>query len=144
MVRIAALLAVTALTALTAMPAAALAAAPAQQQPFQQQAPAPSQNQVGEQTTTPAPAPAPTTQTQADTSSFGARDVLLVVVGIVALIGAIWFVIARDAKRATAGHVRPADSALGEGRGGSATRSARRSRRLSADERKRRKRGRAR
>ena|SRR5437763_15573308 len=140
MVRIVALLV---LAALAATPAAALAAAPAQQQPLQQQAPAPSQNQVGEQTA-PTPAPAPTTQTQADTSSFGARDALLVAAAIVALIGGIWFVIARDAKRATAGHVRPADSALGDGRGGSATRSARRSRRLSADERKRRKRGRAR
>lgn len=136
MLRIAALLV---LATLAAMPAAALGAAPAQQ-PLQQQAPAPSQNQVGEQTTTPTPTPAPT---QASDRSFGARDILLVVAGIVALIGAIWFVIARDAKRATAGHVRPADSALGEGRGGSATRSARRSRRLSADERKRRKRGRA-
>jgi glucose/arabinose dehydrogenase len=141
MLRIVALLV---LAALAAPPAAALAAAPAQQQPLQQQAPAPSQNQAGEQTTTPTPTPAPTTQTQADSSSFGKRDLLLVAAGIVVLIGGIWFVIARDAKRATAGHVRPADSALGEGRGGSATRSARRSRRLSADERKRRKRGRAR
>jgi hypothetical protein len=143
MVRIVALLALLVL-ALAAMPAGALAAAPAQQQsPLQQQVPAPSQNQAGAQTT-PAPVPAPTTQTQADTSSFGARDALLVAAGIVALIGGIWFVIARDAKRATAGHVRTSDSALGEGRGGSPTRSARRSRRLSADERKRRKRGRAR
>ena len=124
------------------MPTAALGAAPAQQQsPLQQQAPAPTQDQVGAQTT---PAPAPTSQTEADSGSLGVRDGLLVAAGIAALIGGIWFVIARDAKRATAGHVRTADSALGDGRGGSATRSARRSRRLSADERKRRKRGRAR
>jgi glucose/arabinose dehydrogenase len=129
------------LAALAAMPAAALGVAPAQQSPLQQQAPAQSQNQVGEQTT---PTPAPTTQTEANSGSLSARDVLLVAVGIAALIGGIWFVIARDAKRATAGRVRTADSALGDGRGGSATRSARRSRRLSADERRRRKRGRAR
>jgi hypothetical protein len=141
MVRIVALLV---LAAFAATPAAALGAAPAQQQsPLQQQAPAQSQNQVGEQTT-PTPAPAPTTQTQANDTSFGARDALLVAVGLAVLIGGIWFVIARDAKRATAGRVRTADSALGDGRGGSATRSARRSRRLSADERRRRKRGRAR
>lgn len=130
------------LAALAAMPAAALGAAPTQQQsPLQQQqAPVPTQDQPGAQTT---PAPAPVTQTPADSGSLSTRDGILIAVGIVALIGGIWFVIARDAKRATAGHVRPADSALGEGRGGSATRSARRSRRLSSAERKRRKRGRA-
>ncbi len=138
MVRIVALLV---LMAFAATPAAALAAAaPAQQSPFQQQTPAPSQDQVAEQTT---PTPAPTTQTEADTGSLSVRDGLLVVVGIAALIGGIWFVIARDAKRVTAGHVRTGDSALGDGRGGSATRSARKSRRLSAAERRRRKRGRA-
>ena len=140
MARIVALLV---LAAFSAIPAAALGAAPAQQQSPLQQAPAPTQEQVGAQTT-PAPAPAQTSQTEADSGSIGTRDGLLIAAGIVALIGGIWFVIARDAKRATAGHVRTADSALGEGRGGSATRSARRSRRLSADERKRRKRGRAR
>jgi hypothetical protein len=139
MVRFVALLV---LAALAAMPAAALGAPPAQQQsPFQQQAPAPSPEPVVEPTT---PAPAPTTQTEADGGSLGTRDAVLVAVGIAVLIGGIWFVIARDAKRATAGHVRTGDSALGEGRGGSATRAGRRSRRLSADERKRRKRGRAR
>jgi heme A synthase len=141
MARIVALLAVA---VLAATPAAGLAAAPAQQQsPLQQQAPAPTQDQVGQQTTT-APAPVQTSQTEADGGSFGARDALLVALGIAALIGGIWFVIARDAKRVTAGHMRTSDSALGEGRGGSATRASRRSRRLSADERKRRKRGRAR
>jgi hypothetical protein len=140
MARIAALLV---LAALAAMPAAALGADPVQpQSPLQQQAPAPTQNQVGEQTT---PTPAPASQTEANSGSIGTRDLLLIAAGIVALIGGIWFVIARDAKRVTAGHVRTAaDGALGEGRGGSATRSSRRNRRLSADERKRRKRGRAR
>ena len=129
------------LVALAAMPAAALGAAPAQQQsPLQQQAPAPTQDQVGAQTT---PAPAQTSQTEADSGSLSTRDGILIAVGIVALIGGIWFVIARDAKRATAGHIRATDSALGEGRGGSATRSSRRSRRLSSAERKRHKRGRA-
>jgi|SRR5215213_1081487 len=140
MPRIVALLALAALAAVT--PAAALAAAPVQQQtPLQQQAPTPTQNQVGESTTT---APAPSTQTEADSGSLGTREALLVAVGIAALIGGIWFVIARDARRATTGHVRTSDSSVGDGRGGSATRSARRTRRLSADERRRRKRGRAR
>jgi glucose/arabinose dehydrogenase len=138
MARIVALLV---LATLAAMPAAALGATAAQEQqsPFQQ-APAQSQNQVAEQTT---PTPAPVTQTQADSGSLSARDGILIAIGIVALIGGIWFVIARDAKRATAGHVRTTDGALGDGRGGSATRSARRGRRLSGAERRRRKRGRA-
>ncbi|HKG39488.1 MAG TPA: hypothetical protein VKB25_10910 [Conexibacter sp.] len=140
MARIAAILVVV---AFAAVPAGALGADPVEQQqsPLQQQAPAPTQNEVGEQTT---PTPAPVSQTEANSGSIGTRDLLLIAAGIAALIGGIWFVIARDAKRATAGHVRAADSALGEGRGGSATRSSRRNRRLSADERKRRKRGRAR
>lgn len=141
MARIAALLV---LVALAATPAAALAATAAQEQQSPlQQPPAQSQNQVGEQTA-PTPTPAPVVQTQADSGSLSTRDGILIAVGIVALIGGIWFVIARDARRATAGHVRTTDSALGDGRSGSATRSARRSRRLSAGERKRRKRGRAR
>ncbi|MFL5817227.1 MAG: hypothetical protein ACJ76L_06455 [Conexibacter sp.] len=142
MARIVALLV---LAAFAATPSSALGktAAQEQQSPFQQQAPAPTQDQVGAQTT-PAPAPAQTSQTEADSGSLSTRDGLLIAVGIVALIGGIWFVIARDAKRATAGHIRTSDSGLGDGRGGSATRSARRNRRLSADERKRRKRGRAR
>jgi|SRR5215207_1863241 len=142
MVRFVALLV---LAALAAMPAAALGATATQgqQSPFQQ-APAQSQNDVGEQTTpTPTPTPAPVTQTEADSGSLSTRDGILIVIGIAALIGGIWFVIARDAKRATGGHVRTTDSALGDSRGGSATRAGRRSRRLSSAERKRRKRGRA-
>jgi uncharacterized protein YcfJ len=132
------MLALLALAALAAGPSAALGAPATQEQqsPFQQ-APAQSQNQVEEQTT---PTPVPVTQTEADNGSLSTRDGLLIAAGIAALIGGIWFVIARDAKRATGGHVRTADSALG---GGSATRTSRRSRRLSAAERKRRKRGRA-
>jgi hypothetical protein len=128
---------------LAAAPAAGVAAAPPPdptQSPFQQ---APPQNQIEEQpgeTQAPAPAPAPQ-QTQLDDGSIGGTELLLIGVGIVALIGGIWFVIARDAKRVTAGRVPAAD---GGGLGGrSATRASRRSRRLSAAERRRRKRGRA-
>src|SRR5215218_4977433 len=137
------IIALLVLAALAAMPAAALGATATQEQqsPFQQ-APAQSQDQPAPQTT-PAPTPAPVTQTEADSGSLSTRDGILIVVGIAALIGGIWFVIARDAKRVTGGHVRTTDSALGDGRGGSATRAGRRTRRLSSAERKRRKRGRA-
>jgi hypothetical protein len=132
MARIVALLIVA---VLAAAPAAGLAAAPPDpaQSPFQQ-APAPTQNQIGE-----TPVTTQTQQTQVDDGSIGGMEALLVGIGIVALIGGIWFVIARDAKRATAGRVPAADSGLG----GSPTRASRRSRRLSAAERRRRKRGRA-
>jgi hypothetical protein len=133
MARIVALMAVA---LLAAAPAAVLAAAPPepQQSPFQQ---APPQNQVGEQ---PVPTQAPAPQTQVDDGSIGAKETLLIAAGIVALIGGIWFVIARDAKRVTAGRVHTADSSLG---GASTTRASRRTRRLSAAERKMHKRGRA-
>jgi len=133
MARIVALMAVA---VLAAAPAAALAAAgppEPQASPFQQ---APAQNQVGEQPTE--PQPAPRTQTQADNGSISAGEGLLIGAGLVVLIGAIWLAIARDARRVTAGRL-PADAPIGR----SATRPARRSRRLSASERRRRKRGRA-
>jgi hypothetical protein len=129
MARIVAILVVA---ALAAIPAAAPAADPQpllQDTPAQQQAPVPQQ--------------APTTQTTVDDGSLSSRELALVGLGIVVLIGAIWFVISRDARRFTAGRVRTADGEPGAGRGGSATRAARRSRRLSAEERRRRKRGRA-
>jgi hypothetical protein len=122
------------LAVLAAPPAAALAAAAPpepQQAPFQQ---APAQNEVGEQPV-PTPAPAP----QVDDGSVGTREALLIGAGMVALIGGIWFVISRDAKRATAGRL----PAAGDSPGGRATRASRRSRRLTAAERRRRKRGRA-
>jgi hypothetical protein len=125
MARIVALLVVA---VLAAAPLAAAAAPEPQQSPLQQ-APAPPQNQVGEQ---PAPTQAPQ-QAPVEDGSIGGREALLVGVGIVALIGGIWFVISRDAKRATAG-LKPAHSAPRASRG---------SRRRSAAERKRRKRGRA-
>jgi len=124
---------------LAAAPAAAVAAAPPDptQSPFQQTAP---QNQIEEQPgETQAPAPAPQ-QTQLDDGTIGGKEALLIGAGIVALIGGIWFVIARDARRVTAGRVPAAD---GGSFGRSATRASRRGRRLSAAERKRRKRGRA-
>ena len=137
MARIVALLIVA---VIAAAPAAALAAATADpaQSPFQQ-APAPTQDQVGGQPVQPAQTQSPQQQTSADEGSVSGKEALLIGVGIVALIGGIWVVIARDAKRATAGRVSAADGGLG----GSATRASRRGRRLSAAERRRRKRGRA-
>ncbi len=134
MARIVALLVVA---VLAAAPAAGLAAAlpDPTQAPFEQ-APSQTQNQVGEE---PTQTQAPPQQADLDDTAVGAREALLIGVGIVALIGGIWFVIARDAKRVTAGRVPAADSS----RGTSATRASRRSRRLSAAERRRRKRGRA-
>jgi len=131
MARIVALMAVA---VLAATPAAALAAAAQpepQQAPLQQGA---NQNEVGEQPI-PAPAPAP----QVDDGSIGGREALLIGVGIVALIGGIWFVISRDAKRATADRLPTAGGPTGE----RPARASRRSRRLTPAERKRRKRGRA-
>lgn len=139
MVRIVALIVVA---VLAAAPAAALGAA---------QAPTPAQSLLGvppsttpaqEQPVQQAPAQqAPAQQTEADSGSISGAQVVLIGLAVVALIGGIWFVIARDARRATAGRVRTADA---EVRGGSATRAARRSRKLSAAEKQRRKRGRAR
>jgi hypothetical protein len=142
MVRIVALLIVGVLAALPAASMAATAAPEPQQSPFQQ-TPAQSQNQVGEQQA-PVQAPAPSSQTEADSGSIGTGQGILIALGIAALIGGIWFVIARDARRATAGRVRTAGGAVADGRSGSATRAGHRSRRMSAEERKRRKRGRAR
>jgi|SRR5215212_1161783 len=139
MARIVALMVVAMLAAGPAAVLAAPAAPEPQQSPFQQ-APTQRQNDVGEQ---PLPTQAPTQQTQLDDGSIGARETALIGLGIVALIGGIWFVIARDAKRVTSGRVRSEDGGLSAGRGGSATRAARRTRKLSADERRRRKRGRA-
>jgi hypothetical protein len=145
MTRIAALLAVLALAAAPAaapVVSSASAAGIAQQQQEQ-----PGGQLLQDSATQPAPQPqqAPAQQTtELDSGSIGWGDLLLIGLGIVALIGGIWFVIARDARRATAGRVRTGDAELGGGRGGSATRAARRTRRLSAEERRRRKRGRAR
>ena len=129
MARIVALMAVA---VLAATPAAALAAGGARsllQDTATQHQPAPAPVQ-----TTPAQQP-----TRVESGSIGARETLLIALGVVALIGGIWFAIARDARRATAGRL-PSQA---DARGGSATRAARRGRRLSAEERKRRRRGRA-
>jgi len=133
MARIVALMAVA---VLAATPAAALAAGGARsllQDNAAQQQPAPAPVQ-----TTPVPQP-----TRVESGSIGARETLLIALGVVALIGGIWFAIARDARRATAGRLPSQADAPGSGRGGSATRAARRGRRLSAEERRRRRRGRA-
>jgi hypothetical protein len=118
---------------LAATPAAALAADPPAllQDTATQQAPVPVQQ-------------TPTTQTTVDDGSIGTGELLLIGLGIAVLFGGIWFVISRDARRATAGRIRTVDGGMGEGRGGNATRAGHRTRRLSAAERKRRKRGRAR
>jgi hypothetical protein len=104
----------------------------------------PLQDTVPQQQPTPAPQTPPPSQTEANSGSIDSGELLLIVAGIAVLIGGIWMVISRDARRVTAGRVRTADSELGAGRGGSPTRAGRRSRRLSAEERRRRKRGRAR
>lgn len=130
--------------ALAALPAA-VSAAPGGGGAAQQQAPAAQQQLLQDAPAQEAPTPvqqAPQ-QTEADSGSIGTTDLLLIALGIAALIGGIWFVIARDARRVTAGRVRTADGEIGAGRGGSATRAARRSRKPSTAERKRRKRGRA-
>jgi len=127
--------ALMAVAALAVAPAAAVAAsnpllpapAPQQQAPQQAPAPAPAQTQAPVQNTDP-------------NGSLAGWQVVLIGLGVIALIGGIWIVIVRDAKRATAGRVRAADAAP---RGASATRAGRRSRKLSAEERRRRKRGRA-
>ena len=139
MARIVALVVVAVLAAAPAAGVAAIPPPEPQQSPFQQ-TPAPTQNAVGEQPLPAAPAP---TQQTVDNGSLDGRETLLIAVGVVALIGGIWFVISRDAKRVTAGRLPSRDDPLAAGRGGSATRAARRSRRLSTEERRRRKRGRA-
>jgi hypothetical protein len=136
--------AIAVVAALVAMPAAALAAQP-QENPFlpeqEQPAPAPEAPPV---VPTPAPAPAPV---ETGPTPISRASLALIVLGVAALIGVIWIAIARDARRATAGRVRvrtrDADP-FAVPQGGSATRAAPRSRKLSAAERKRRKRGRAR
>ncbi|HMJ03320.1 MAG TPA: hypothetical protein VK506_10290 [Conexibacter sp.] len=129
--------------ALAAMPAGALGATgggltpqPAPEQPLLQPPP---------QEEAPAPAPVEGPPSEAE-SRIGPATLLLVGLGIVALIGGIWFAIARDARRMTGGRVRTqaAGGDSGLGAGGSTTRAARRSRKLSSAERRRRRRGRAR
>lgn len=133
------IVAIVVVAALAAMPAGALGAiggagqsAPAP--PVQQQAPL--QNQAPE---APQPAPAELPESEVE-SRIGPGTLMLVIAGVVVLLGGVWYVIARDARRATAGRIRT--QTAGDGLGG--TRAARRSRKLSSAERKRRRRGRAR
>jgi Tfp pilus assembly protein FimV len=130
--------------ALAAMPAGALAGTGealtpqvAPEQPLLQ-------NQAQE-APQPAPAPAPALPPSEAESRIGPGELVLVALVIVVLLGGIWYAISRDARRATRGRVHPQPVAgEGLGAGGSATRAARRTRKLSAAERRRRKRGRAR
>jgi Ni/Co efflux regulator RcnB len=138
------IVAIVVVAALAAAPAAAPAAP---RGGTQRQAPAPQQSLLQDtapQQQAPAPVQQAPQQTEVDSGTIGGGQLLLIGAVIVALIGGIWFVIARDARRVTAGRVRTDDGELGAGRGGSPTRAARRGRRLSAEERRRRKRGRAR
>lgn len=125
--------------ALAATPAAAVAA---QSNPFlPQEAP-----QEAPSTPQQAPPPAPVQQTDTD-ASLGGATVFAIALGIAGLLGGIWYVISRDARRATAGRTRmrtASDDPLAAPQGRSPTRAAPRSRKISAAERKRRKRGRAR
>ncbi|MGB2711121.1 MAG: hypothetical protein WBC33_06355 [Conexibacter sp.] len=138
MARLVALVAVA--VALAATPAAVLAAP--QQNPFLPQQEQPRPSQVEE-----APQQAPAPVVQQDTGMDSGTATLLIIAAL-ALLAGIWVVIARDARRATAGRVRVRSARAAEPfevpQGGSATRASRKSRKLSAEERRRRKRGRAR
>jgi hypothetical protein len=134
MARSAAIIAVAA--ALAATPAVAVAAQPNPFLPQQER----STQEAPPQAPAPAPAPVQETVRPIDRGTLG-----LIVLGVCALIGAIWFVIARDARRATQGRVRSGrGDALAASSGRGATRAPPRGRRLSSAERRRRKRGRAR
>jgi hypothetical protein len=122
--------------AIVAALAATPAAAPA--------APAPAQYLAASEQPAPAPAPAPTPVQPVDDGTIGFGELLLIGAAIVGLIGLIWLVISRDARRATGGRRRLKEPEPGSARGSGATRAARRPRRPSAAERQRRKRGRAR
>jgi hypothetical protein len=127
--------------ALSASPA--LGAAAPQANPFlpQQEAPQGAQEPVPQQQAPVQQAPT----TSADTG-IGSGTILLVVIGLIALVGGIWVVIMRDARRATEGRVRVRTSRTDDPdvarRSGS--RPPPRSRKPSPAERRRRKRGRAR
>jgi hypothetical protein len=129
------------LVALAAMPASAAAAV--QSNPF---LPQPEQPTAGQdQAPAQAPvAPAPVQQQTTDTGISSGTQTLLIVAAI-ALIGGIWFVIARDARRATAGRVRVHTSRTDpDDQRRRATRPPPRGRKPSPAERRRKKRGRAR
>jgi len=139
MLRIAAIAVVA---ALVAMPATALAARQPQQNPFLPQQQQPAQEPVPAAPPPPPPAPVETGPTPLSRGSLA-----LIALGLGVLIGGIWIFIARDARRATAGRVRVrsrGEEPFAVPQGPSPTRAAPRSRKVSAAERKRRKRGRAR
>src|SRR5215213_6415975 len=114
---------IVAVVALAALPAAAPAAPSSS---LEQQL----QNQVQQQ-----PAPAPQSVPDPESTTIGPGTLLLVAVVIAGLIGGIWYVIARDARRATAGRMRT--QATGGDPGRPAARAARRRGKPSAAERQR-------
>ena len=140
MARLASILTVVAL--LAAAPAA-IAAAP-QPNPFLPQAGA--QQGAQEPVTPQQQAPVQQAPAQSTDNGIGSGTIMLVVFGLIALVGGIWVVIVRDARRATEGRVRVRTSRTADpdaGRRGT-TRPPSRSRKPSPAERRRRKRGRAR
>jgi hypothetical protein len=143
MTRFAALIAVV--VALAAMPAAALAQENPFAPPLQQQAPA-----APQPSTPPPPAPV---EDRDDGDGFGDAAVLATALIVLALIGGIWFFISRDARRHAPdrrrSHTARTDPGAAElatpgARGRHHTRAPARSRKPSVQERKRRKRGKAR
>ena len=94
---------------------------------------------------TPAPVVVPTgTQATAGSSSFSGTDAILVVVGALVVLAGISFFIWRDARHRAPDKHRPATALAGDGRSKPGSKRQQKPRKLSAAERKRRKRGRAR
>ncbi len=127
---------------------AALAAVPAgaapQANPFLPAAPQVQPSQI-EEAPAQQPAQAPAAQTDGGISN---STLVALLIGVGVLLTGIWVAITRDARRATVGRVRTRTSRVDDPfevrQGRAATRAAPKSRKLSAAERKRRKRGRAR
>jgi hypothetical protein len=136
MARFVALAIVAALAAAPAMGAVAIAADP-QPNPF-----LPAPEPTGGQEPVPQEAPVVPTTSQ-DDGRIGDGTLVLLLIGAGGLLGGIWVVISRDARRATAGRVGPRDGAL-EAAAARGSRAPARSRKVSPAERRRRKRGRAR
>jgi uncharacterized protein HemX len=136
MVRLVAILLAAALLAV--LPARALAAT--QTNPFLPQQEQPQPSQVEE-------VPPPAAPVQQQDTGLDSGTATLLIVAAVALIAGIWVAITRDARRATAGRVRTRTARADPfevPQGASPTRTARKTRKQSPAERRRRKRGRAR
>jgi hypothetical protein len=132
---------IVAVVALLAASPAAIAAAP-QPNPF---LPGAGAQQGAQEPVQPQQAPVQQAPTQSTDNGIGSGTIALVVIGLIALIGGIWVVIMRDARRATAGRVRTRTSRTDPDVGRrSGSRPPPRSRKPSPAERRRRQRGRAR